>query len=191
MAARRTTAHRPSGHHRPDLPTADARGAAVVYPGLLEDLSAPSRARATVWYAPEQRPSVDSCLVNRPASDATRAGRCAQPVRDRAGETPHGDRDGRQRAGRAGAGAAASGRSACTGIGTGPYRPPCGPDGTARRVGRPHDPTAPTRHYRGKKTCHTVKHVLLLKAVLTILFLSATSAGSTHDKRIADATPSP
>jgi hypothetical protein len=33
--------------------------------------------------------------------------------------------------------------------------------------------------------------VLLINAALTILFLSATSAGSTHDKRIADATPYP
>jgi len=36
-----------------------------------------------------------------------------------------------------------------------------------------------------------VKHVLLLNAVLTILFLSDTYAGSTHDKRMADATPYP
>jgi hypothetical protein len=33
--------------------------------------------------------------------------------------------------------------------------------------------------------------VLLINAALTILFLSDTSAGSTHDKRIADATPYP
>jgi hypothetical protein len=33
--------------------------------------------------------------------------------------------------------------------------------------------------------------VLLINAGLTILFLSETSAGSTHDKRIADATPYP
>jgi hypothetical protein len=36
-----------------------------------------------------------------------------------------------------------------------------------------------------------VKNVLLINAALTILFLSDTYAGSTHDKRIADATPSP
>jgi hypothetical protein len=36
-----------------------------------------------------------------------------------------------------------------------------------------------------------VKHVLLINAALTILFLSETYAGSTHDKRIADATPYP
>jgi hypothetical protein len=33
--------------------------------------------------------------------------------------------------------------------------------------------------------------VLLINAVLTILFLSETHAGSTHDKRIAEATPYP
>jgi hypothetical protein len=36
-----------------------------------------------------------------------------------------------------------------------------------------------------------VKNVLLINAALTILFLSATLAGSTHDKRIANATPYP
>jgi hypothetical protein len=36
-----------------------------------------------------------------------------------------------------------------------------------------------------------VKNVLLINAVLTLLFLSETSAGSTHDQRMADATPYP
>jgi DDE superfamily endonuclease len=36
-----------------------------------------------------------------------------------------------------------------------------------------------------------VKNVLLINAALTILFLSATDAGSTHDQRMADATPYP
>ena len=36
-----------------------------------------------------------------------------------------------------------------------------------------------------------MKNVLLINAVLTILFLSDTYAGSTHDKRIAEATPYP
>jgi hypothetical protein len=36
-----------------------------------------------------------------------------------------------------------------------------------------------------------VKNVLLIDAALTILFLSETYPGSTHDKRIADATPYP
>jgi hypothetical protein len=36
-----------------------------------------------------------------------------------------------------------------------------------------------------------VKNVWLIKAARTILFLSETYAGSTHDKRMADATPYP
>ena len=36
-----------------------------------------------------------------------------------------------------------------------------------------------------------MKHVRLINTVLTILFLSDTYAGSTHDKRMADATPYP
>jgi DDE superfamily endonuclease len=36
-----------------------------------------------------------------------------------------------------------------------------------------------------------VKNVLLINAMLTILCLSETYAGSTHDKRIAEATPYP
>jgi hypothetical protein len=36
-----------------------------------------------------------------------------------------------------------------------------------------------------------VKNVLLIDTALTILFLSETSPGSTHDKRMADATPYP
>jgi hypothetical protein len=69
--------------------------------------------------------------------------------------------------------------------------PPCGHDGTERRLERPQDPTEQKRGDRGKKTCHTVKNVLLINAVLTILLLRETSAGSTHDKRMADATPYP
>ena len=36
-----------------------------------------------------------------------------------------------------------------------------------------------------------MKNVLLINAALTILFLSETYPGSTHDKRIAEATPYP
>jgi hypothetical protein len=36
-----------------------------------------------------------------------------------------------------------------------------------------------------------VKNVLLVHALLTICFLSDTSGGRSHDKRIAEATPSP
>jgi len=69
--------------------------------------------------------------------------------------------------------------------------PPCGHDGTERRMGRPQEPPAQTRGDRDKKTCHTVKHVRLINAALTLLFLSDTYGGRTHDQRSADATPSP
>jgi DDE superfamily endonuclease len=69
--------------------------------------------------------------------------------------------------------------------------PPFGHDGTERRLERPQDPTEQTRCDRGKKKCHTVKNVRLINAALLILFLSDTYAGSTHDKRMTEATPSP
>jgi hypothetical protein len=62
-----------------------------------------------------------------------------------------------------------------------------GPSGASR----PQDPVEQTRCDRGQKKCHTVKNVLLINAALTILFLSETYAGRTHDKRIAEATPYP
>jgi hypothetical protein len=64
-------------------------------------------------------------------------------------------------------------------------------DGTERRIVRPQDPAQQTDCYSGKKKDHTVKNVLLVNALLTILFLSDTYGGRTHDKRIADATPYP
>jgi hypothetical protein len=44
---------------------------------------------------------------------------------------------------------------------------------------------------RAAKKDHTVKHVLLINALLMILFLSDTWEGRVHEKRIADATLSP
>jgi hypothetical protein len=66
-----------------------------------------------------------------------------------------------------------------------------GHDGTARRIGRPQNPTEQTRYDRGTNKCHTVNNVLWINAVLTILFLSQTYEGRTHDKRMAEATPYP
>ncbi|MGE3541665.1 MAG: transposase family protein [Candidatus Tectimicrobiota bacterium] len=56
---------------------------------------------------------------------------------------------------------------------------------------RPQDPAAQQASYRGKQSDHTVKNVLLVHALLTILLLSDTYGGRTHDLRIAEATPSP
>jgi hypothetical protein len=61
-------------------------------------------------------------------------------------------------------------------------------DGTERRIVRPQDPAAQTACYSGKTRDHTVKNVLLVNTPLTILFLSDTCGGRTHDKRIAEAT---
>jgi DDE superfamily endonuclease len=134
---------------------------------------------------------VDACPVGRSAGHAARAGGCSDPVCNSVGEAPRGDRGGRERVGRLGAGAAERVRFTRSDTGTGPCLPPCGPDGTERRIGRPQNPTEQTRYYRGKKTCHTVNNVLLINAVLTILCLRETDEGRPHDTRMAEATPSP
>src|SRR5215510_7889056 len=77
-----------------------------------------------------------------------------------------------------------------------PSQPPCRPppfahDGTERRIVRPQDPGEQQESYSGKKKDNTVKNVLLVHALLTILFLSDTYGGRTHDLRIAEATPYP
>jgi hypothetical protein len=69
--------------------------------------------------------------------------------------------------------------------------PPFGHDGTERRLERSQAPVEQPHCYGGQNKCHTGKNVLLLNAALTILCLSETSAGSTRDKRIAEATPYP
>src|SRR2546426_664814 len=69
--------------------------------------------------------------------------------------------------------------------------PPFAHDGTERRIVRPQDPVEQAECYSGKKKDHTVKNVLLVNALLTILFLSDTYGGRVHDKPIADATPYP
>jgi hypothetical protein len=176
-------------HHRPELSAADPRGSAALSSGLSEDLPPPSGAGAALRDGSKQSPSVDSPPLRRPAGDTARAGGCPGPVLDRVGRAP---RDGRGRRGGPGCadgGTTDSGRSARAR--TGARLPPFGHDGTARRLERPQDPTEQTRGDRGKKKYQTVKTVLLINAALTSLWLSDTYAGSTHDQRIADATPDP
>src|SRR5215217_3213414 len=62
---------------------------------------------------------------------------------------------------------------------------------TGRRIVRPQDAVEQKASYSGKKRDHTVKHVLLVHALLPILFLSDTYGGRVHDLRIAEATPYP
>jgi len=42
------------------------------------------------------------------------------------------------------------------------------------------------RYYSGKKRFHTVKNLLLVNALLSVLYLSGTQEGRASDKRIAD-----
>jgi hypothetical protein len=60
-------------------------------------------------------------------------------------------------------------------------------DGTERRRQRPQDPAQQRAHYSGKKKAHTDKNVLLVHAQThKVVYLSATVAGKTHDKKAAD-----
>jgi hypothetical protein len=57
-------------------------------------------------------------------------------------------------------------------------------DGTERRRQRPTDAAQQTAHYSGKKKAHTDKNVLLINAYTsTVVYLSPTVAGKTHDKK--------
>ena len=66
-----------------------------------------------------------------------------------------------------------------------------GHEGTARPIERPQHPTQQQRYESGKNKRQTVNNVLRIHAVRTMLFLRETDAGRTHDKRMADTTPSP
>jgi hypothetical protein len=60
-------------------------------------------------------------------------------------------------------------------------------DGTERRRQRPKSPEKQAVFYSGKKKAHTDKSIIVVNATSDrVLFLSATYAGKTHDKRIAD-----
>jgi DDE superfamily endonuclease/Helix-turn-helix of DDE superfamily endonuclease len=60
-------------------------------------------------------------------------------------------------------------------------------DGSERAIRRPTDPLRQKANYSGKKKRHTVKNVVISdKRTGKIKALSATVAGKTHDKKIAD-----
>ena len=60
-------------------------------------------------------------------------------------------------------------------------------DGTERRRQRPTEAAQQTAHDSGKKKAHTDKNVLLINAYTsTVVSLSPTVAGKTHDKKAAD-----
>jgi len=60
-------------------------------------------------------------------------------------------------------------------------------DGTERRRQRPKNPEKQAAHYTGKKKAHTDKNVVIASVrSKRIAFLSATSPGKRHDKKVAD-----
>jgi DDE superfamily endonuclease len=60
-------------------------------------------------------------------------------------------------------------------------------DGTDRRRQRPKNAEKQALHYTGKRKTHTDKNVLVVtRATKRIAFLSATVAGSTSDKKVAE-----
>ena len=130
---------------------------------------------------------MDSPPLARAAGGAPHPRRCPSPLPDGPGAAPR-CLGGRRRCGcAAGGGAGPPGHCARRRAGL----PSCAHDGTERRIVRPQDPTEQTDCYSGKKKDHTVKNVLLVNALLTILFLSDTYGGCIHEKPMADATPYP
>ena len=130
---------------------------------------------------------MDSCSLARTASGLTDSRRCPGPLPDGSGAALRRLGGRRQHCGHS-AGGGASTRSHHPNH---RISPPFAHDGTERRIVRPQDPPKQTACYSGKKKDHTVKNVLLVNVLLTILFLSDTYGGRTHDKPIADATPYP
>ena len=60
-------------------------------------------------------------------------------------------------------------------------------DGSERRRQRPKDPDKQKAFYSGKKKAHTVKnHIVVHPESCRVCFLSATSPGKKHDKKLAD-----
>ncbi len=59
-------------------------------------------------------------------------------------------------------------------------------DGTERPIQRPKDKDAQKMYYSGKKKHHTVKNNVIINAECKVLFLTTTSEGKRHDKRVAD-----
>jgi DDE superfamily endonuclease len=130
-----------------------------------------------VRHAPEQGQSVDPCAPACAAGGPAHPRRCPCPFAGRPGPAARrlGSRCDHRRH-------TAGGRARAR-------LPPFAHDGTERRIVRPQDAAEQKASYSGKKRDHTVKNVLLVNALLTILFLSETYGGRTHDLRIAEATP--
>ena len=59
-------------------------------------------------------------------------------------------------------------------------------DGTERPINRPQDKGKRKTYYSGKKKAHTVKNNVITERGGKVLYLSGTSEGKKHDKKIAD-----
>src|SRR5262249_13395707 len=152
------------------------------------DVQPPSGAGTPVRDGPEQSESVDPRALARAAGRPTDPQRCADSLPGCSGPTARRGRSRRRlRRHSVGGGASPPRRRPNPRAGL----PPFAHDGTERRVVRPQDPAEQKASYSGKKKDHTVKNVLLVNALLTILFLSDTHGGRMHDLRIAETTPYP
>src|SRR6266581_534769 len=153
--------------------------AGVVQSSLYKNLLTPSGPGTSVQHEAEQGQPMDSCPPPCPAGGAAHPWRCPRPLVGRPGAAARhlGGRRG-HRCHTLGGGADAPGRRARRRAGV----PPFAHDGTERRIVCPQDPAQQTACYSGKKKDHTVKNVLLVNALLTILFLSHTYGGRVHDK---------
>ena len=171
-----------------NCPLPDTGRPTLVHLGLPQNLYPPGGARALIRHGPGQSESVDPRPVAGVARGAARPWRCPRPLPLGPGPAPRCLRGRRCYGGHpAGGGARPCGAHPSRRAGL----PPFAHDGTERRIVRPQDPGEQQESYSGKKKDHTVKNVLLVNALLTILFLSDTYGGRVHDLRIAETTPYP
>ena len=63
-------------------------------------------------------------------------------------------------------------------------------DGTERPIQRPKDPEDQEEYYRGKKQCHTLKHLLVIHETCDLCFWRNTCEGKAADTIIAELTSS-
>jgi hypothetical protein len=66
------------------------------------------------------------------------------------------------------------------------HDPPFWHDGTERPIHRPTDPEAQQEYDSGKKTCHTLKNLLVINETCYVCLLSHTAEGNASDKSLAE-----
>src|SRR5215472_12870466 len=167
------------------LPLANSRGSVIVSSDVYQDLRAARGPGSPVRHGPEYSQPVDSRAPARPPRGTPRPWGCSCPLPHSPGTAARHLRGHRRYRGHPDRGVRTRRRRTYRHTGG----PPFAHDGTERRIVHPHDPVEQQESYSGKKKDNTVKNVLLVNAFLTILFLSDTHGGRTHDLRIAEATP--